>query len=186
MKKNELKQGVAYLCNTRGTMNTYRKSIFQLAEANSHNRYYVIFKDGQPWQNSRSNNIYVSGCKNYGADCPKHSQGDGRIRCYSTDFRLMDIREEFFTAIKKAHAENQKRECAKDIRAERLARIAKRQREATRAELSKEFFSVINEAVGKPNSPWGGISSWTKFGDLTNDQMKALIEALSVKVGAQC
>lgn len=184
MKKNELKQGVAYLCNTRGTMNTYRKSIFQLAEANSHNRYYVIFKDGQVWQSIHSKNIYVSGCKEYGADCPKHSQGDGRIRCYHTDFRLMDIREEFFPALKKAHTENQKRECSKDIRAERLARIAKRERQATRDDISKEFFTVINQAIGEAKTSWGGVHSWTKMGELSNDQMKALIEALSVKAGA--
>ena len=186
MKKQELKQGVAYFVSSNNrSIWCYRDSYFDIAKSNAQHRYYVVFENGEPRTPYRNkSSVYMTTCKNYGDVCPTHTEENGYRRCPSKEYRLMDIKSEYWVIIKQLHDQRVAERNAKDIRAERLARIAKREREATRAEVSKEFFSVINEVIGESKSPWSGVRGWTKFSDLTNDQMKALIEALSVKAGA--
>lgn len=187
MKKNELKQGVAYwVASNNRSIWTYRDSYFEIAQTNREHRYYVVFEGDEPRTPYRSpSSVYVTRCKTYGYDCPTHSDESGRLRCPSIDYRLMDIKDEFWKVVKRLRDNRIKEKNAKDIRAERLVRIAKRQQKATRDEVSQEFFKAINATLGEQKVSWGGVREWTKFGELSIDQMKALTDALKASQPAQ-
>jgi len=174
MKKAELKQGVAYYATSRNNhMYTYHDSIYKTHKQHEHNRYYVVFdKDGQPDTAYRSaSQIYMTNCPTYGFDCLRHKTEDGRLNCYRTDFRLMDIRAEYWSAIKDMW-QRRKARPTKDIRAERLRRIAKRQAEAEAKPIYAEFYSVLSQVTGDDHY------SWEKLGGLNIQQMKAITNAL--------
>lgn len=186
MKKQELKPGVAYFVSSNNrSIWCYRDSYFDITKSNAQHRYYVVFENGEPRTPYRNkSSVYMTTCKNYGDVCPTHTEENGYRRCPSKEYRLMDIKSEFWATIKQLHDQRIVERNAKDIRAERLARIAKRERQATRDEISKEFFAAINAALGDTKSIYGGVYAWTKFGDLSDDKMKALIAALSGKAVA--
>jgi hypothetical protein len=174
MKKAELKQGVAYYTTSRNNhMDTYHDSVFKTHKQHSHNRYYVIFEaDGQPKTGYRSPSvIWMTTCPTYGHDCLRHKTDGKSTNCYRTDFRLMDIRGEYWSIIKDMW-QRRKAEPKKDIRAERLRRIAKRQAEAEAKPIYAEFYSVLSQVTGDDHY------SWEKLGGLNIQQMKAITNAL--------
>jgi hypothetical protein len=178
MKKAELKAGVAYYATSQNNgMRTYQKSLFKTHNQHSPKRFYVIFEDGQPQTGYRSPSvIFMTNCKTYGADCPTHKREDRTgIQCYSTDFRLMDIRDEYWSVIKRMH-EARKAEPTKDIRAERLRRIAKRNQEKNEAPIKEEFYSVLSQITG------GYCSSYDRLGGFNIEEMQKITNALKASM----
>lgn len=175
MKKAELKQGVAYFVSTRNNYGSYGHSIYKIANYyNQDNRYYVIFEqDGKtPMSYHRTpSSIYMTRCKTYGFDCPTHGK-DGRNNCPRTDYRLMDIREEYWTVVKRARENYLKQNQGKDIRAERLARIAKRNKEKQETPIINDFYTVLQQITGER------VYSWEKLGGLSVTQMQAITNAI--------
>lgn len=164
MKKAELKAGVAYFVSTSNRYGwSYRDSVYGIHEQNKSSRYYIITgEDGKPVSYYRNQGqIYMTNCPTYGHDCPTHKTEDGRLNCYRTDFRLMDIRDEYWAVIKRLHARRQKENLPKDIRAERLARIAKRNKQAQEAPIKEEFYSVLRQITGGYVSPYDRLDSFT-------------------------
>lgn len=177
MKKAELKKGVAYYATSQNNgMQTYQKSLFKTHNQHSRNRFYVIFDaNGQPATGYRSASVvYMTNCKTYGFDCPTHGK-DGRLNCYRTDFRLMDIRDEYWAVIKRMH-EARKAEPTKDIRAERLRRISKRQQERNEAPIKEEFYSVLSQITG------GYCSSYDRLGAFNIEEMQKITKALKASM----
>lgn len=179
MKKAELKQGVAYFVSTRSNYGyAYRDSIYNIAKFyNDTNRYYVVFEqDGKtPMSYGRgASQIFMTPCKTYGADCPTHRPQEGKsyIACRKTDRRLMDIREEYWTVIKRAYDNSLKKKQSKDIRAERLARIAKRNKEKQETPIINDFYTVLQQITGER------VYSWEKLGGLSVTQMQAITNAI--------
>lgn len=174
MKKAELQQGVAYYVSTRGNYGwSSTTSVYNLHKHNSSNRYYVIFSGAEPWTGYRSTSqIYMTNCKTYGRDCPTHKTNGESINCYRTDFRLMDIRGEYWSIIKQFHKRNVERDKPKDIRAERLARIAKRNQESQEAPIKKQFYDVLSQITG------GYCTSWDRLGGFTVQEMQAITNAI--------
>jgi hypothetical protein len=180
MKKAELKQGVAYYATSRNNhMDTYHDSVFKTHKQHSHNRYYVIFEaDGQPKTGYRSPSvIWMTNCPTYGEDCPTHRPREGwsGIACHKTDFRLMDIRDEYWALIKRMQDQHKARP-KKDIRAERLRRIAKRQQEKQETPIIKEFYSVLQQITG------GYCSSYDRLGGFTIDEMVKITNAIKASM----
>jgi len=177
VKKAELKAGVAYYATSQNNgMQTYSTSLFKTHSQHSRNRFYVIFNaDGQPATGYRSASvIYMTNCKTYGFDCPKHGK-DGRLNCYRTDFRLMDIRDEYWAVIKRMH-EARKAQPTKDIRAERLRRIAKRNQEKQEAPIKEEFYRVLSQITNSY------CHSYDRLGGFTPAQMQKITEALKASM----
>lgn len=174
MKKAELKQGVAYFVSTNNrSIWTYRDSYYEIAEHNKGNRYYVIFEDGQPRQyRGTPSSVYLTSCKTYGADCPTHTEANGYRRCPMREFRLMDIRDEFFNVIKQLHDNRLKEKNSRDPYAERLKRIARRKQDEYEKPIKDEFFKVMKDIRGH----W--TSEYTRLEDFTTDQMQLITEAL--------
>ena len=178
MKKAELQQGVAYFVSTRNNYGSYGHSVYKIASYyNQNNRYYVVFEqDGEtPMSYNRNpNSIYMTRCKTYGADCPTHRPREGFFgtACPRTDYRLMDIREEYWTVVKRARKNYLKQNQGKDIRAERLARIAKRNKESQEAPIIKEFYSVLRQITNESHT------SWDRLGGFSVTQMQAITNAI--------
>ena len=175
MKKAELKVGVAYYATSRNNqMYTFHSSVLKTHKQHEGNRYYVIFEsDGQPKTGYRSASvIYMTNCPTYGNDCPTHSKQDSNlINCYRTDFRLMDIRGEYWSLIKDMH-QKRKNEKTKDIRAERLRRIAKRNQEKQEEPIKAEFYSVLSQIID------GHCVSWDRLGGFSIEEMQKITNAL--------
>jgi hypothetical protein len=177
VKKAELKKGVAYYATSRNNhMNTYHDSCFKTHNQHKSNRYYVIFDaEGQPATGYRSASvIFMTNCPTYGFDCPTHGK-DGRLNCYRTDFRLMDIRDEYWSVIKRMIQQRKERP-TKDIRAERLRRIAERQKYASDAPIKDEFYSVLSQITG------GYCSSYDRLGGFSVEEMAKITKALKASM----
>ena len=175
MKKAELKAGVAYYATSRNNqMYTFHSSVLKTHKQHEGNRYYVIFEsDGQPKTGYRSASvIYMTNCPTYGHDCPTHSKQDSKlINCWRTDFRLMDIRGEYWSLIKDMH-ETRKNTKTKDIRAERLVRIAKRNQANQEEPIKAEFYSVLSQIID------GHCVSWDRLGGFSVEEMQKITNAL--------
>jgi hypothetical protein len=175
VKKAELKAGVAYYATSRNNqMYTFHSSVLKTHKQHQHNRYYVIFEsDGQPKTGYRSPSvIFMTNCPTYGMDCPTHKIEDNeRIHCWRTDFRLMDIRGEYWSLIKDMH-QKRKNEKTKDIRAERLRRIAKRNQEKQEEPIKAEFYSVLSQIID------GHCVSWDRLGEFSVEEMQKITNAL--------
>ncbi len=179
MKKAELKAGVAYYATSQNNgMTTYSDSLFKTHTQHERNRFYVIFdEDGQPKTGYRSASvIFMTNCPTYGFDCPTHGK-DGRNNCYRTDFRLMDIRDEYWSVIKRMH-ERHKAQPTKDIRAERLRRIAKRNQTKQEEPIKAEFYSVLSQVTGDY------CSSWHTLGGFSVEEMAKITKALKASMPA--
>lgn len=177
MKKAELKAGVAYFVSTRGNYGWgYRDSYYEIHDQNKRFRYYVLMgNDGNPiTAYNNPNQIYMTPCATYGLDCPTHrpKEGSTYIACYRTDYRLMDIREEYWAVIKRLHERRIKERNSKDIRAERLRRIAKREAEAKAKPIEEEFYRVLSQVCKER------MTSWDKLGGFNLEQMQAVTNAL--------
>jgi len=174
VKKAELKRGVAYYATSRNNdMYTYHKSVYKTHKQHESNRFYVVFdKDGQPDTAYRSaSQIYMTNCPTYGFDCLRHKTEDGRLNCYRTDFRLMDIRGEYWSIIKDMW-QRRKAEPTKDIRAERLRRIAERNRQDQEKPIKEQFYAVLSQITGSNHY------SWEKLGGLNIQEMQAITNAI--------
>jgi len=174
VKKTELRAGVAYYATSRNNqMNTYHDSVLKTHKQHQHNRYYVIFAGAEPHTAHRSPSvIYMTNCPTYGHDCPTHSKQDSNlINCWRTDFRLMDIREEYWIAIKKMQ-HMRKGRWTKDIRAERLVRIAKRNQAKQEEPIKAEFYTVLSQITGDH------CSSWNTLGGFSVEEMQKITNAL--------
>jgi hypothetical protein len=179
VKKAELKAGVAYYATSRNNnMETYHESCFKTHKQHEHNRYYVIFdEDGQPKTGYRSASvIFMTNCPTYGFDCPTHGK-DGRNNCHRTDFRLMDIRDEYWSVIKRM-IQRRKERPTKDIRAERLRRIAKRNQTKQEEPIKAEFYSVLSQVTGDY------CSSWHTLGGFSVEEMAKITKALKASMPA--
>ncbi len=184
MKKAELQAGVAYYVATSDRwITTWHDSLLKTHNQHKSNRYYIITgADGQPVSYYRNpSQIYMTNCATYGHDCPTHrpKEGYSGIACFKTDFRLMDIRDEYWTVIKRLH-ERRKNAPKRDIRAERLRRIAQRQKQDQEAPIKDEFYSVLKQIADKS---W--ISSSTTLGGFTIDEMKAITNALKAGLAVE-
>ena len=175
MKKAELKAGVAYYATSRNNqMYTFSSSVLKTHKQHQHNRHYVIFEsDGQPKTGYKSPSvIYMTNCPTYGHDCPTHKKEDSTlINCWRTDFRLQDIRGEYWSLIKDMH-QKRKNQKTKDIRAERLSRIAKRNQAKQEEPIKAEFYSVLSQITG------GYCSSWHTLGGFSVEEMQKITNAL--------
>jgi hypothetical protein len=182
MKKAELKAGVAYYATSRNNgMETYHDSIFKTHQQHRGNRYYVLIQNGQPVTGYRSPSvIYMTNCKTYGADCPTHRPREGwsGIACHKTDFRLMDIRDEYWSVIKRMW-ERRKERPTRDIRAERLRRIAKRNQEKQETPIKDEFYSVLKQISNR-----GWMYSGTTLGSFSIEEMQIITKALKASMPA--
>jgi len=175
VKKAELKAGVAYYATSRNNqMYTFHSSVLKTHKQHEGNRYYVIFEsDGQPKTGYRSASvIYMTNCTTYGHDCPTHKKEDSTlINCWRTDFRLQDIRGEYWSLIKDMH-QKRKNQKTKDIRAERLVRIAKRNQANQEEPIKAEFYSVLSQIID------GHCVSWDRLGGFSIEEMQKITNAL--------
>lgn len=175
MKKAELKEGVAYyVATSKKWIHTYHTSAFKTHDYHKCNRYYVIIRgDNKPMSYYRSDNkVYVTNCKTYGSNCPTHKREDSvGIHCYRKSVRLMDIHGEYWQVIKDMIAKR-KAQPTRDVRAERLARIAKRQRQEQEKPIKEEFYRVLSHITESY------CSQWDKLGGFTPKQMQAITKAL--------
>jgi hypothetical protein len=183
MKKAELNAGVAYYVATSDRwMTTWHDSLLKTHNQHKTNRYYIVTgQDGKPVSYYRNQGqIYMTNCKTYGHDCPTHQPKEGQtgIACYRTDFRLMDIRGEYWQIIKDMH-EVRKARPTKDIRAERLARIAKRQKQEQEAPIKAEFYSVLKQITGTYCSTYDRLDSFTP------DQMQKITNAIKAGMAVE-
>lgn len=176
MKKAELRQGVAYYVSSRDNYGwSSSVSAFKLHKDNSANRRYVVFRDGEPDTSYRSQSvIYMTTCKTYGADCPTHQPKEEgkRFTCYIERYRLMDIRGEYWATIKRFLERNKQNAQSKDIRAARLARIAKRNKEAVEKPIKEEFFAVLSQITNSY------VSYYDKIGEFTPQEMLLITNAI--------
>ncbi len=156
-------------------MYTFSSSVLKTHKQHQHNRHYVIFEsDGQPKTGYRSPSvIYMTNCPTYGHDCPTHKKEDSTlINCWRTDFRLMDIRGEYWSIIKDMH-ETRKNTKTKDIRAaERLSRIAKRNQEKQEEPIKAEFYTVLSQIVNDR------CYSWQRLDGFSIEEMQKITNAL--------
>ena len=179
MKKAELKQGVPYYINSRSEMpSNWGKSVARIHEQSQGDMYYIVFQDGKPYSYSRNpSSVYVTRCKDRGANCPKHPAGS-KWRCSYEEVRLMDIRGEYWELIKQAR-ERYLAQPVRDIRAERLARIAKRQKQDYEEPIKKEFYKVMREFTGSY------VSEYDQMRHLSVEQMQAIATALKAHLPAK-
>jgi hypothetical protein len=179
MKKAELKPGVAYYATSQNNhMYTYQNSMYKTHKQHERNRFYVIFDtDGQPKTSYRSASvIYMTNCPTYGHDCLRHKKEDSTvINCYRTDFRLMDIRDEYWSVIKRMQQQRNERP-TKDIRAERLRRIAKRNQESQEKPIKEEFYRVLSQITG------GYCSSYDRLDAFNIEEMQKITNALKASM----
>jgi len=179
VKKAELRAGVAYYATSRNNgMETYQDSVFKTNQQNEYNRHYVIFEsDGQPKTGYRSASvIFMTKCSTYGRDCLRHKREDSTlINCPRTDFRLMDIRGEYWPIIKDMH-QKRKGRWTKDIRAERLVRIAKRNQAKQEEPIKAEFYTVLSQITGDH------CSSWNTLGGFSVEEMQKITNALKASL----
>jgi hypothetical protein len=84
----------------------------------------------------------------------------------------MDIRGEYWALIKQFHERNIKNSTRKDIRAERLARIAKRNQETQERPIKEQFYDVLSQIVGSH------CSSYDRLGGFTVQEMQAITNAI--------
>lgn len=179
MKKAELKAGVAYYATSRNNyMTTYHHSIAKTHKQHENNRYWVVFdKDGQPQTGYRSASVvYMTNCPTYGHGCLRHKkEGSDSVNCYRTDFRLMDIRGEYWELIKRMQEQERARP-SKDIRAERLRRLAKRNQELNEAPIKEEFYRVLSQITD--SSCW----SYDRLGGFTIEEMQKITNALKASM----
>jgi hypothetical protein len=89
----------------------------------------------------------------------------------------MDIRGEYWSIIKQFHERNIKYP-TKDIRAERLRRIAERQKYASDAPIKDEFYSVLSQVTGDY------CSSWHTLGGFSVEEMAKITKALKASMPA--
>jgi hypothetical protein len=89
----------------------------------------------------------------------------------------MDIRDEYWSVIKRM-IQRRKERPIKDIRAERLRRIAKRNQESTDAPIRKEFYSVLSQVTGDH------CSSWNTLGGFSVEEMQKITNALKASMPA--
>jgi hypothetical protein len=174
MKKAELKAGVAYYVSSRGNFGwSGSTSAYKLHRANADNRYYVVFDKGEIVTGYRSPSvIYMTRCKTYGRECPTHKTDGERLNCYRTDFRLMDIRGEYWALIKQFHERNIKNSTRKDIRAERLIRIAKREQSKQEEPIKADFYAVLRQITGSY------CASYDRLGGFTVQEMQTITNAI--------
>jgi hypothetical protein len=83
----------------------------------------------------------------------------------------MDIREEYWIAIKKMQ-HMRKGRWTKDIRAERLVRIAKRNQAKQEEPIKAEFYTVLSQITGDH------CSSWNTLGGFSVEEMQKITNAL--------
>jgi hypothetical protein len=174
VKKAELKAGVAYYATSRNNqMYTFHSSILKTHKQHEHNRYYVIFDaEGQPKTAYKSASVvYMTNCTTYGNDCPTHKTDGIFTNCYRTDFRLMDIRGEYWSLIKDMN-QDRKNKKTKDIRAERLRRIAQRNQAKQEEPIKAEFYTVLSQITGDH------CSSWNTLGGFSVEEMQKITNAL--------
>jgi hypothetical protein len=91
----------------------------------------------------------------------------------------MDIRDEYWAVIKRMH-EARKAKPSKDIRAERLRRIAKREQTKQETPIKEEFYSVLKQIS---NRPW--LNSSSTLGGFTIEQMQAITNALKAGLAVE-
>ena len=178
MKKAELKAGVAYYATSRNNgMETYQDSVFKTHKQHEYNRHYVVFEsDGQPKTSYKSASvIWMTKCSTFGIECPTHKTDGLYTNCPRTDFRLMDIRGEYWSIIKDMH-QKRKGRWIKDIRAERLVRIAKRNKAKQEEPIRAEFFSVLSQITDH------NCSSWNTLGGFSTDEMQKITNALKASL----
>lgn len=179
MKKSELKQGTAYLVNSRG-VSSYTSSIFKVAQQNRGDRRYVIFSAGvADSPSSAPSMVYVTSCPTYGSDCQTHSglyPNGFRRSCPRDKARLMDIQGEFYplmAQIARRYAERS----ADGGRGERylrhIQRKAQREREAITKPIKEEMYALISEITGTRLSQY-----YSDLNRLDNEQMTKLIQAI--------
>ena len=174
VKKAELKAGVPYFVSTSNSYGwAYRNSVYQIHESNKSSRYYVVFAGNEPMMHYRSaSQIYMSPCKEYGANCPTHKTDGERTNCYRTDYRLMDIRNEYWSVIKLLHDRRKKENTPKDIRGARLARIAKRNQEKQEEPIKADFYAVLRQITGSY------CASYDRLGGFTVQEMQTITNAI--------
>jgi hypothetical protein len=183
MKKAELKAGVAYFVSTSARYGwSGRDSVYEIHNQNKASRYYVLMQGDEPmtaWRNPSQ--IYMTRCKTYGADCPTHrpKEGGASIACPRDDFRLMDIRDEYWAVIKRLHKRRQEENKPRDIRAQRLARIAKRDAEAQAKPIEDEFYSVLSQICNER------MTSWDKLGGFSLAQKQAITKAIKAGMAVE-
>jgi len=89
----------------------------------------------------------------------------------------MDIRDEYWAVIKRMH-EARKAEPTKDIRAERLRRIARRNQESQEAPIKAEFYSVLSQITNSH------CSSYDRLGGFSIEEMQKITNALKASMPA--
>lgn len=175
MKKAELKEGVAYYVATSSKwMYTHHDSVFKTHKQHQATRHYLITdSDGKPLSYYRNDGtVTMTNCATYGQDCPTHKKdGSNLINCYRKGVRLMDIRGEYWQVIKDMIAKR-KAQPTRDIRAERLARIAKRQKQEQEKPIKEEFYRVLSHITDSY------CVEWDRLGGFTPTQMQAITKAL--------
>jgi hypothetical protein len=87
----------------------------------------------------------------------------------------MDIRDEYWSVIKRMIQQRKERPI-KDIRAERLRRIADRQRQADEAPIKEEFYRVLSQITDSY------CHSYDRLGGFTPDQMAKITNALKASM----
>jgi hypothetical protein len=83
----------------------------------------------------------------------------------------MDIRAEYWSAIKDMW-QRRKARPTKDIRAERLRRIAQRNQQKQEEPIKEQFYTVLSQITG------GHCTSWDRLGGFSIQEMQAITNAL--------
>jgi len=89
----------------------------------------------------------------------------------------MDIRDEYWSVIKRM-IQRRKERPTKDIRAERLRRIAQRNQDAQEKPVISEFYSVLSQITG------GYCSSYDRLGGFSVEEMAKITKALKASMPA--
>jgi hypothetical protein len=89
----------------------------------------------------------------------------------------MDIRDEYWSVIKRM-IQRRKERPTKDIRAERLRRIAKRNQDKQETPIRAEFYSVLSQITG------GYCSSYDRLGGFSVEEMAKITKALKASMPA--
>jgi hypothetical protein len=87
----------------------------------------------------------------------------------------MDIRDEYWSVIKRM-IQRRKERPIKDIRAERLRRIADRQRQANEAPIKEEFYRVLSQITDSY------CHAYDRLGGFNPAQMQKITEALKASM----
>jgi hypothetical protein len=89
----------------------------------------------------------------------------------------MDIRDEYWSVIKRM-IQRRKERPTKDIRAERLRRIATRNQTKQEEPIKAEFYSVLSQVTG------GYCSSWHRLDGFSVEEMAKITKALKASMPA--